>query len=70
MRWDVEDNEIEATGQQGIEVINNSHRDLQKQWDDYKLYEVNFFPSILPLTTEQIALFVPHVVQKLNEPFQ
>jgi hypothetical protein len=49
------------------EIVKTSHEDLERAWYGYKYEVVNFFPSILPLTNEQILVFASHLFETLNE---
>lgn len=67
MNCDIEDEAIPATEEQCIEMIIKSHEDLRIQWEKHRQEEVNFFPSLVPLTTEQTHLFASQLIQTLND---
>lgn len=63
---DIEQENVPATEEQAYEILEYSHSQLMERWEIQREAEVNIFPSLLPLTNEQVSLFVPNLVQTLN----
>lgn len=70
MIFNIEEDETPANEEQAREILYQSHKTLIDKWEERRQAEVNFFPSILPLTIEQIDPFVLPLIEKLNEPPQ
>lgn len=64
----IKEDNIPATEQQAKEVLELAYKHLKEQWEIRRETEVNIFPSLLPLTDEQVEIFVAHLIQNLNEP--
>ncbi len=62
----IEEEEIKANEEQCSDIIDKTHEDLRTEWEKHRVAEVNFFPSLLPLSTEEKPLFVAHLMKTLN----
>lgn len=66
MPYYIENEGIEATNEQLETLVLQTHKKLQAEWNYRKTTEVNFFPSVPDLTTDETQIAVENLKQTFS----